>query len=313
MQRYRYLLALLSLGTMGLLLPLAGPHGLSVQTVPDATSPQLSSSDLERSKNPILGVLEHYDSGKKKGHGVRVVFYKESEQWKAFPMSFNNEKELSQVVRYFPQAVTWTICFDGRSLGSLASKTPQSYDRYADIGMQEITSKASVPTVGQPSALFSGWPGGRTYRPLILNSRPYCVDPSKWRPGQPQQRQISAIKDYLHKTFQVSASKLSKARIKVNKCYGSDLRQAKLISVDIAGIKLIPVDSEDDQNTAAWFYIKEGEIRYLGSNMLLVDIGDYDQNGAEEAMFKIQRYNNDGYTLYYDGFNKKVEFSWAYH
>jgi len=268
---------------------------------------------LKGSKNLILGVLEHYDSGEKKGHGVRVAFYKENDEWKAFPMSFNTEKELTQAVRYFPEEVTWTICFDGRSLGSLASKRPQRYDRYADIGLQEITSKGSVPKVGQPSALFSGWPGGRTYRPLVLNSRPYCADSWKWRPEKPQQGQISAVKDYLRKTFQVSVSKLSKARIKVNKCYGSDLRRAKLISVDIAGIKVIPVEAEDDQNTAAWFYMKEGEIKYLGSNMLLVDIGDYDQNGAEEAMFKIQRYNNDGYTLHYDGFNKKVEFSWTYH
>ena len=47
--------------------------------------------------------------------------------------------------------------------------------------------------------------------------------------------------------------------------------------------------------------------------MLLVDVGDYDQDGHEEAVFKIQRYNNDGYTLHYDGFKQKVEFSWAYH
>jgi len=67
------------------------------------------------------------------------------------------------------------------------------------------------------------------------------------------------------------------------------------------------------QNAGAWFYLKGGEVSYIGSNMLLVDVGDYDQDGHEEAVFKIQRYNNDGYTLHYDGFKQKVEFSWAYH
>jgi len=117
-----------------------------------------------------------------RGHAVRVAFHEDSGQWKAFPTDFDNEKELSQAARSYPEAVTWTICFDGRALGALASKNPQTYNLYADIGLQQITSKGSVPTVGQPSTLFSGWPGGQTYRPLVLNSRPYCADDKKWRP-----------------------------------------------------------------------------------------------------------------------------------
>jgi hypothetical protein len=179
--------------------------------------------------------------------------------------------------------------------------------------LQQITSKGSVPTVGQPSAVFSGWPGGRTYRPLVLNSRPYCGDSEKWHPVKPEQDEISSIKDHLGKTFQVPASKLSKATIKVNKSYGSQSRDEKLISLDIAKVEVIPLEGENDQNMGAWFYVKGREVRYLGSNMLLMDIGDYDQDGHEEALFKIQQYNNDGYTLLFDGFKQKVEFSWNYH
>ena len=77
--------------------------------------------------------FEHYQSGENKGPGVRVAFYEEGRQWKAFPTELNTEEELSQAVRAFPEAVTWTICLDGRTLDSLASKTPPSYSRYADI------------------------------------------------------------------------------------------------------------------------------------------------------------------------------------
>ena len=313
MQLYRYLISLLSLALAGLLLLLSCAFHVSVVWTYGSTLGLASSPDQKESgKQLILGVLEHYHNEENKGHAVRVLFYEENGQWKTFPTDFNTEKELSQAVRSFPEAVTWTICFDGRALGSLASKTPPSYSQYADIGVQQITSKGSVPTVGQPSALFSGWPGGRTYRPLVLNSRPYCGDSGKWRPEKPDKDEITAIKDYLRKTFQVSASKLSKATIKVNKSYGSQMWGVKLISLDIAGAQVIPVEGENDQ-TGAWFYIKGTEIRYLGSNMLLVDIGDYDQDGHEEGVFKIQRYNNDGYTLLFDGFKQKVEFSWSYH
>jgi hypothetical protein len=72
--------------------------------------------------------------------------------------------------------------------------------------------------------------------------------------------------------------------------------------------------SEDDnRNANAWFYVAGKEVRYLGSNMLLVDAGDYDGDGKEEAVFKVQRYNNDGYVLFHDGFKQKLEFSWDYH
>jgi len=297
----------------GLLLSLSSTNQVLVVSAPDTTLRVHSSpNQTEVSKQLILGVLEHH-SEEKKSHTVRVLFYVENGQWKSFPTGFNTEKELSRAVRSFPEEVTWTICFDGRTLGSLASKNPPSYSLYADIGLQQITSKGSVPTVGQPSAVFSGWPGGRTYRPLVLNSRPYCSDSEKWHPVKPGQAEISSIKDYLGKTFQVPVSKLSKATIKVNKSYGSQSRDEKLISLDIAKAEVIPMDGEDDQNVGAWFYVKGREVRYLGSNMLLMDIGDYDQDGHEEALFKIQRYNNDGYALYFDGFKQKVEFSWNYH
>jgi len=298
---------------VAVLSPLSPPHHHSGMSVSGATVPSLSANQKESLTRLILGILEHYQNVEKKGHGVRVAFYEEDGQWKAFPTNFDTVNELSQAVRSFPEAVAWTICFDGRPLGSLASKSPQSYNLYADVGVQQITSKGNIPTVGQPTTLFSGWPEGRTYRPLVLDSRPQCADPGKWRPEKPEAGEINAIKDYLQKTFHLSANKVSKATIRVNKSYGSPVRGAKLISLDISSVQVIPVDGEDDQNKGAWFYLKQGDVRHLGSNMLLVDIGDYDQDGDEEAVFKIQRYDNDGYALYYEGFKHSVEFSWHYH
>src|SRR5262245_12666692 len=310
MECYRHLLSLLSLATVAVLASASFAYITFAVLVHGATSSRFTLPDQQQSmKRLILGVLENHDSGENRGHSVRVAFYEEDGQWKAFPTDFNTQQQLSQATRSFPEAVTWTICFDGGALGSIASKTPTSYSYYADIGMQNIMSKGTVPTVGQRTTLFSGWQGGQTYRPLVLNSRPYCADSEKWRPEKPEQGEISAIKDYLRKTFKVSPSKFSKAKIKVNKSYGSQLQGAKLISLDIAGVEVIPVEGEDDRNTGAWFYVKGQEVRHLGSNMLLVDIGDYDQDGHEEALFKIQRYNNDGYSLQYDGFKQRVEFS----
>jgi hypothetical protein len=261
----------------------------------------------------IIGVLEHNDGEERKGHNVRVAFYKEGGQWKAYPTDFNSVQELSQAIKSFPGEVAWTVCFDGRPFGSLTSKNPESIPLYRDVGTHQISQGGSVPTVGAPSELFSGWPGGRTYRPLVLSSRSGCADPAGWRPAKPEAGDIDAVKNHLRSEYRASAAKLSKAKFTANKSYGSRTRGAKLVSLTIAGAKVFPASGEDEPNQDAWFYVAGKKVRYLGSNMLLMDAGDYDGDGKEEAVFKVQRYNNDGYVLFYGGFKQKAEFSWVYH
>lgn len=313
MKLNRYFIAFLALATLGLL---SVSYAQAVSTVrargvagAHLTPPKQAPAD----ERLVLGILEHHNDGEQKGHSVRVAFFKEDNQWKAFPSSFHTEAELSQAVRSFPESVAWTVCSDGRGVGTLASKNLPTVSFYKDVGMHRITSGGSVPTVGKPSELFSGWPGGQTYRPLVLNSRADCADSGQWRPEKPAAGEVDAIREYLRVNFKAAASKLSKAKLAANKSYGSRARGAKLVSLNISGAEVIPTSEEDDQNKDAWFYVEGKEVRYLGSNMLLVDAGDYDGDGKEEAVFKVQRYNNDGYVLCHDGFAQKVEFSWGYH
>lgn len=261
----------------------------------------------------VLGVLEHNNGEGRKGHNVRVAFFKEGGQWKAYPASFHNEEELSGAVKSFPGEVAWTVCFDGRSSGSLTSKNPESISYYKDVGTQQISSGASVPTFGKPGEEFSGWPGGQTYRPVVLSSSANCADPGGWRPAKPAAAELDAVKDYLRRGQKVSAASMAKAKLTANKSYGSQARGAKLVSLTIKGARVFQSSEDDDPNEDAWFYVAGREVRYLGSNMLLVDAGDYDGDGKEEAVFKVQRYNNDGYVLFSEGFGQKAEFSWNYH
>lgn len=47
--------------------------------------------------------------------------------------------------------------------------------------------------------------------------------------------------------------------------------------------------------------------------MLLIDAGDYDNNGEVETIFKFEEYDHDGYRLFFDNFEKHADFSWVYH
>src|SRR5688572_22198364 len=127
MRTYCPRLPLITLLVSGLLIPLstlsyftaAGARGVNLQPLPRATQ-------AEPGERLNLGVLEHNDSEGRKGHSVRVAFYKEDGQWKTYPTTFNTEAELSRAVKSFPEEVAWTVCFDGRSSGSLTSKNPES-------------------------------------------------------------------------------------------------------------------------------------------------------------------------------------------
>ena len=299
---------------LGLLLSLSAPHYLPAAGARGAAASSLPPAGrAEPDGRLVIGVLEHNNGEERKGHSVRVAFYKEGGQWKAYPAGFENVEELSRAVKSFPAEVAWTVCFDGRATGSLTSKNPESILYYKDVGMHQLTSGGSVPTVGKPSELFSGWPGGLTYRPLVLSSRADCADPAGWRPASPGAGEMDAVRNYLRKEYRVPAAKMSKAKVTANKSYGSQTRGARLVSLNIAGAEVIPGAGEDDGNVNAWFHVAGKEVRYLGSNMLLLDAGDYDGDGREEAVFQVQRYNNDGYVLFHDGFRQKLEFSWGYH
>src|SRR5687767_11396706 len=135
----------------GLLLTLSTLSYFSAPGARGAAPPPLSTtSGAEPDELLIIGVLEHNNSEERKGHGVRVAFHKEGGQWKAYPANFNTEQELSRAVKSFPTKVAWTVCSDGRPTGSLTSKNPESILYYKDVGIHQISSEGSVPTVGKP-------------------------------------------------------------------------------------------------------------------------------------------------------------------
>ena len=119
---------------------------------------------------------------------------------------------------------------------------------------------------------------------------------------------------FLKKKFKVQNKRASKVKIEVNKSYKSQASDAKLISLTITGAKIVTeTDDFSENNTDIWCYTSRGEIRYLNSEMLLLDAGDYDSDGEVEIVFKVQRYNYDGYILYYDKLKNHLEFGWSYH
>ena len=70
----------------------------------------------------------------------------------------------------------------------------------------------------------------------------------------------------------------------------------------------------DEPFHGQWFYISpEGKLNSLGGGMVLVDAGDYNNDGKSELVFMIDRYNRGGYEIYWDNFTKHAVFEFGYH
>ena len=125
---------------------------------------QYSRSPRKRSVAP--GVLEDvppFGAGTQHRRAVRVVFEKEGSEWQAFPGNCSDETCLSSISVKYPLEIVWTVAFDGRSLGQITSRTPERFAYYAEVGLQNVTSKSSVPIVGSRSRQFGGQTDASVY------------------------------------------------------------------------------------------------------------------------------------------------------
>ena len=275
-------------------------------------------------KNVIIGVLEDIPgkfAGEKNTRAVRVVFEKNGGEWRAFPSDCSDVKCLELSVTEYPSEGDWTIAFNGQALGRVTSRA-EKVAYYCDIGLQNIVSTGSIPTIGTRSDEFATWASNSLYRPLIAVSQPNVNDPEHWKPTQVS----SALIIQLHRQFRQKYSTLctfdkdenKKAfnyrddDITLGKAYESnkDWILAELHLKDAvtcnAEFPLVGID--------CWFIVDpRRKIRALDVEGRLVDAGDYDNDGTSELVFQTDGYNRNGYVMFYDDFKKNISFEFSYH
>lgn len=278
-------------------------------------------------QSPVVGVLEDVPGdyvGQPNAREVRVAFQKSGHEWVAFPSDCPDQTCLKTETLKFPRTVTWNIGFDGKLLGRVSGRTPNDFKFYAHVGLQEITSKSSVPTVGKRSAEFGGYTGASVYRPLIANSEPYFSDPDKWKPAQLAPAEIQLFRRQFRQRFpKLCKSNEDETKLEPFPYRDQDIQIVKAYS-SRGGWKIARLHLEGAiacNDVEAGFQIDDpwftsdtrSRFRYLGSGMWLVDAGDYDNDGSSELVFSIDRENRGGYILFYHDFRNRAVFEFGYH
>lgn len=233
------------------------------------------TSAIRNMKDLRIGVLHQPQCRKENALEDRVLFVKKGDRFER--------------ASFLDKPLQWRIAFDGKYRGVL---------------------KNNPLKIQNKSKGFGGWCDVPSYRPLVLVSRKNFKDPQKWKPFVPQQNQVDRVLPYLSK--EVSPVKYRKKEIKVLKSYTSST-QKSLIQLGFDSKGQSCESRPKELCSDYWFFMDDKTVKFIGTDLELVDAGDYDDNGESEVLFWYSGYNKDGYRLFYENFNQSVELYESYH
>lgn len=290
----------------------------------------LSAASLfsQNNGNLYLGILETKHVSSKDTSRIkiqRVLFRFKNEKW------YSLENDIADSALY-PSQAKWIIAFDGKNIGSFSSsmiplkfkESPWTFPRDA----YHIPISKYLPTIGSSTMEFSGWAGYAQPRPLVTVTDTNYSDPEQWKPYKPNRNEIAELASLYENHFRNMEfswiDSVINSKLEFGKSYISS-ESDKLLQIGI----LDSVNGKEYLSNRMWIYKSStGEIIDLSkaidfpfkgfgdseiSNLYLVDAGDYDKDGHSEVIFWIDRYNGNGYALFYNNFSSHVSFEWSYH
>jgi hypothetical protein len=280
-----------------------------------------------QAQQPLLGVLEEVpapSSADENFRAVRVLFEKTADGWQPFPSACPDRQCLKSVTAKFPQQTTWTIAFEGKSLGKVTAQTPAAFAYYSQIGLQRITSGSPVSTIGEPTVEFGATADQPLLRPLVAVSAPDFQDPDNWKTLTMSAEQLALVRREFRQRFRklcrlsqdetkVESRPYTDSEIQTVKAYGSNSNWV-LAHLHIDDAIACSENEAGFQMLDPWFTISPSKTAsYMGAGLALVDAGDYDNSGHSQLLFTMSGYNLGGYILYFDNFAHRATFAYSYH
>ena len=264
---------------------------------------------------PVLGVVEEQPrAGEGPVTQVRVLFRKVSDGWE--PVHASGA----------PMRGSWTVCFDGKQRDFLETELERRTES-ALIGVHRPLPGEEVHFPGTRSRTFAGWLPGDVYRPMALSSHARCDDPARWRPAPLEGELWKEVADNARGQMHAGLCGGPNHDVRTGE-WAPQLADIELVKsyASAKGERLVSLRSrtpatglcdfvEGPSPFGSWLFAISpgGGVHLLGVGLTVVDAGDYDGDGASEVLTKYGGYNEDGYVLFSDGFERSVEWKWNYH
>lgn len=279
----------------------------------------VAPSPLHAEDGTLLGVLEEPQCKEATGVHVRVLYVKSAGKWHSLDSAASSAGHVSK-------KMTWTVMLHGKRLGDIETHDPgfgTQYDwTYSRDRLLNVVASPSIPSVPNQSLDFEGWCAPPKARPLVVVAHGGASDPENWMPFGATEKQAEAL-------FHQFKAHNGEAWVCPDPDADDGVRfdyQPKDVRAvqsyrNKTGDYLITLafksrkdqrHNPDDGWSRQTFLVSRA-ITYVGANLSLVDIGDYDVDGASELLFWHSGYNKDGYILLSPGVDGRVEYLWSYH
>lgn len=253
---------------------------------------------------------------------IRLAFRKAPSGWAAFPdpVPYPFPSGFADL----PRQVTWTPCLARNSVGSVRTTLVPNRS-YAQGGLHLPEAGQGIPFSGDRTREFAGWMDGPVHRPLVLTSPGHCENPDGWKASPASEATLTAARRAMYPVAKVLQCaerarwvpwSYRDADIRVMDTYQSkhgdwlvvlQVRDAPQANEECDGFGGEEVDPQ------LFHVTRSGVVRHLGASLRVIDFGDYDGDGRSEVVTMLQRYNRDGFVLFFDGFKGSATFSWGYH
>lgn len=286
----------------------------------------------------LLGVLEEApfppDAATLATH-VRAAFRKEASGWEpACAPKASPPWSASCAVPEAGDALQWTVLHGGRAIGTVTTRGWVSNEWYAAQGLLRLTSP-SPPRVGARSREYAGWPGRAVFRPLAAIHGAASQGRSTWhRIGlarADEKRVFEAFSELVPRIPSCRRDASGKPIGRARPIRRGDVAPIEAFASD-DGRKLVGLRVDRKLAEAcyesggfasdAWFvWSPGGRARPLPGrrdegwpeSTRPIEIGDFDSDGEEEALFRFSGYNEDGYLVFDSGFTRVRRIGWGYH
>jgi hypothetical protein len=281
-----------------------------------------NSTFAKSSKCKFIGIVEY-----QYGNPIaRIIMMKDSLRWGSLIEEGEAQKLDAHIL-----IKKWDIFFNGRNMVGINNLKLREWKYYDEISTYEIIDTSNIAKIKINRNLFKTWLGIPKYRPLIMVSAP---NPTS----------IKLITGSLLKIERNKLIKEFRSLIKVVFICDSITGPAKKyiyrnIDVEIPLVYIIPklgriikmrvnhrltkCDYNDYKYwSEIWLLLRDnGNITFLDPNisedkaldLMVIDAGDYDNDGKIELLFSISLYNKGGYILFYNDCKESVNAMWGYH
>ena len=229
---------------------------------------------------------------------------------------------------------TWEVIYHGKTLGRVKTSGWHPKKFYSNAGLLRIVSEP-VPRVGFRSKEFAGWLYEDVYRPLVALSTRTKAKSDLWKDVTPTRDDLKTVWPSLNKIINEipncefaepgrptgKPALLKPQHLDVFKVLLSG-RGERLIGARIKATNEDKYSGCGGFTSDLWFFsTKKSTVLPLVAGSLEgwrfafapIEFGDFDGDGSLEALFWFSGYNEDGYVLFTENFQKSVRFTWLYH